>query len=210
MGGGNVGSLKSIFENKQRDLIQGDQRIRAGLAQSKSVRQQLSTAPLLAASCDSRNNPVLKSLWEAVRDYNAQWQHPTKMSMEQTAHAVAILDFIYQVCASYMTSKSMKTLKFRRGPAKRQARYNAFTGLLTEVAKEIDAHGRQEVVGSAELPAEQTKLLAGTARSQASCRIFDFGKIQHLGAVALDRYLLGVAQGQRREAPESSEQRGGL
>ena len=145
--GGNVSSLRQQFEDKQKQLIQGDQRIKAGLAQSKAVGQRLSTAQLLAAGCDTSNNPVLKSLWDSVNDYNAQWQHPTKVSMQQVAHSVAILDFIYQVCATYMTSKSMKTLNSVGGPAKRKARYEAFTALLQEVAKEIDSLGGKMLSG---------------------------------------------------------------
>jgi hypothetical protein len=145
--GGSVSNLRQQFEQKQNQLIQGDLRVRAGLAQSKSVGQRLSTAQLLAAGCNTSNNPVLISLWDAVLDYNRQWKHPSTMNMQQVAHAVAILDYIYQVCATYMTEKSMKTTNSVGGPAKRKARYDAFTALLQEVAKEIDSLGGKMLSG---------------------------------------------------------------
>ncbi len=144
-----VNSLKSIFENKQKDLIKGDQRVQAGLAATKAVGQRLSTAALVAAGCDHSRNPVLVSLWDAVKDYNAEWKHPSTMNSDQSLHAIANLDFLYQICATYMTSKSMKTLNSGGGPAKRKARYEAFTALIGEVAKEVESFGGKMLSGPA-------------------------------------------------------------
>jgi hypothetical protein len=142
-----VSSLRQQFEQKQKDLVQGDDRVRAGLARTKSSKKQLNIAPLAAAGCNTSNNPMLKSLWDAVVDYNREWQHPDKMSMSQVAHSVAILDFIYQACATYMTDKAMKTVNSMGGPAKRKARYDAFTTLLQEVTEEIDLMGGKMLTG---------------------------------------------------------------
>lgn len=143
----NVNSLRQFFENKQKELIQGDQRIKEGLAKSKSKGQRLSTDRLLAAGCNNSKNPILKSLWDAVKDYNGYWQHPTKMNLQQVYHSVGVLDFIYCTCATYMTEKSWKQFNSTNGPAKRQARYEAFTSLLREVANEVESLGGKMLTG---------------------------------------------------------------
>ena len=143
--GGNIRSFKKFFEDKEKGLAGGDERIRVGLAVSKASRQRLSTAQLIAAGCNSSKNPVLQSLWDAVNDYNTQWQHPTTMNNQQISHSVAILDFIYQVCATYMTERSIGG-----GHAKRIPRYEAFEKLIDEVAKEMQLYGGKMLVGPAD------------------------------------------------------------
>lgn len=143
----NVGSLRQMFEQKQQNLVQGDNRIKAGLAKTRLSGQRLSTAPLIAAGCGTSNNPLLKSLLDSVNEFNTEWQHPTKMSLAQIAHAVAILDFIYQVCATYMTDKSWHATNSQGAPSKRSARYHAFKNLLQEVTEEIDLMGGRMLSG---------------------------------------------------------------
>jgi hypothetical protein len=87
---------------------------------------------------------MLQSLWDAVQDYNSGWKHRTTMSQAEVAHAVANLDFIYQVCATYMTNRSMKDL------GKRKLRYDAFTALIENVAKEIQTLGGKTLLSPAD------------------------------------------------------------
>jgi len=143
-----VSQLANFFKQQQDVLVEGDQRVQAGLAKTTATRpERIFTGDLKGAGCDSSNNPVLQGLWAAVTEYNAEWIHPTKMSDGQMAHAVAVLDYIYQTCATYMTDKSMKTLNSTGGPAKRQKRYIAFTKLIADVTKEIESLGGKLLVG---------------------------------------------------------------
>jgi hypothetical protein len=143
-----VSELSNFFKQQQDSLVETDQRIQTGLSKTvMSRRLRLSTGELIAAGCDNSKNVVLQNLWLAVSDYNNEWIHPTKMSDPQMTRAVAILDYIYQTCATYMTDKSMKTLNSKGGPAKRVARYNAFTKLVGEITKEIDSLGGKLLTG---------------------------------------------------------------
>ena len=113
---GTVSHLANFFKQQSDQLVVGDQRVQAGLAKSLARGQRLRTAPLMAAGLDKSKNPLLQSMWEAILDYNREWQHPTKMSDAQMCRAVAILDHIYKTCATYMTDKSMKELKASGAP----------------------------------------------------------------------------------------------
>jgi hypothetical protein len=154
---GKLDSLRDIFENKQKALQQGDQRIQDGKAATKAVvaGRRLSTAQLTAAGCNTSNNPLIQSLWSAVQDYNTQWQPRFRMNNQQVSHSVAILDFIYQACGTYMTDKSMKTLNSAGGTAKRKLRYDAFASLIQELAREIESLGGKMLVGPTDFRTQQ-------------------------------------------------------
>jgi hypothetical protein len=146
--GKSVEDLSKFFQQQQDSLVEGDQRVQSGLSKTQlSRRERLSTGELKAAGCENSKNPVIQTLWTAITDYNTEWIHPTKMSDLQMVRAVAILDYIYQTCATYMTDKSMKMLNSKGGPARRQQRYTAFTTLIGEITREIESLGGKLLTG---------------------------------------------------------------
>jgi hypothetical protein len=159
---GIVDSLRDSFENKQKALLQGDQRIQDGQAATKAsaikasaASRRLSTTQLIAAACNTSNNLLVQSLWNAVQDYNTDWQPKFRMNSQQISHSVAVLDYIYQLCGTYMTQKSMRTVNSAGGAAKRKPRYDAFTILIQEVAREIESLGGRMLAGPADFRTKQ-------------------------------------------------------